>query len=78
MIATALHVSIMRTNELKGVKLASARDHDKVAAGDAIRTEPEAGTAVAPGSRWCWPHPVVTVPAASCMVSITSSRCLIN
>lgn len=39
MIATALHVSIMRTNELKGVKLASARDHDKVAkfilAGDA-------------------------------------------
>lgn len=39
MIATALHVSIMRTNELKGVKLASARDHEKVAklifAGDA-------------------------------------------
>jgi len=31
MIATALHVSIMRTNELKGVRLASARDHDKVA-----------------------------------------------
>jgi DNA-binding FadR family transcriptional regulator len=39
MIATALHVSINRTNQLKGVKLASARDHDKVAklifAGDA-------------------------------------------
>jgi DNA-binding FadR family transcriptional regulator len=39
MIATALQVSINRTNELKGVKLASARDHDKVAkliyAGDA-------------------------------------------
>jgi DNA-binding FadR family transcriptional regulator len=39
MIATALQVSIMRTNELKGVKLASARDHEKVAkfiyAGDA-------------------------------------------
>jgi DNA-binding FadR family transcriptional regulator len=31
MIATALQVSIMRTNELKGVKLASARDHDRVA-----------------------------------------------
>jgi DNA-binding FadR family transcriptional regulator len=31
MIATALHVSIMRTNELKGVRLASAKDHEKVA-----------------------------------------------
>lgn len=31
MISTALQVSIMRTNEIKGVKLASARDHDKVA-----------------------------------------------
>lgn len=31
MISTALQVSIMRTNELKGVQLASARDHEKVA-----------------------------------------------
>jgi DNA-binding FadR family transcriptional regulator len=39
MIATALQVSIHRTNQLKGVKIASARDHEKVAklilAGDA-------------------------------------------
>jgi DNA-binding FadR family transcriptional regulator len=31
MIATALHFSIRRTNELKGVHIASARDHDNVA-----------------------------------------------
>jgi DNA-binding FadR family transcriptional regulator len=39
MIAAALRVSIHRTNQLKGVKIASARDHEKVAklirAGDA-------------------------------------------
>jgi DNA-binding FadR family transcriptional regulator len=31
LIATALQVSIHRTNQLKGVKIASARDHEKVA-----------------------------------------------
>ncbi len=31
MISTALHVSIMRTNKLKGVHRASARDHEAVA-----------------------------------------------
>ncbi|ESQ79234.1 FadR/GntR family transcriptional regulator [Asticcacaulis sp. YBE204] len=31
MISAALHVSIMRTNKLKGVHRASARDHDRVA-----------------------------------------------
>ncbi|MDC7684122.1 FadR/GntR family transcriptional regulator [Asticcacaulis sp. BYS171W] len=31
MISTALHVSIMRTNKLKGVHRASAVDHDRVA-----------------------------------------------
>ncbi|MFP1133075.1 FadR/GntR family transcriptional regulator [Asticcacaulis sp. W401b] len=31
MISTALHVSIQRTNKLKGVHKASAKDHDKVA-----------------------------------------------
>lgn len=31
MISIALQVSIKRTNELKGVRLASARDHEKVA-----------------------------------------------
>lgn len=31
MISTALHVSIQRTNKLKGVHRASAKDHDKVA-----------------------------------------------
>jgi len=31
MIATALRISIRRTNELKGVHIASARDHDNVA-----------------------------------------------
>jgi DNA-binding FadR family transcriptional regulator len=31
LIATALQVSIHRTNQLKGVRIASARDHEKVA-----------------------------------------------
>jgi DNA-binding FadR family transcriptional regulator len=31
MISTALQVSIRRTNQLKGVQIASAREHDKVA-----------------------------------------------